>query len=165
MARGQRQMMWSLIAGMLLLVTWFAPGGAQADGPSYGNGPRGPWGSGGSMLGVPLHSLNLTPDQWTQVKSILSSSRSTNRSIIQALRQAQSDLGDQLLASPSANVATQLALINGYRSQLLANSTATTAQVLAVLTPDQLTKAAQTRSQLKQLRTQMRQLLAPSSQP
>ncbi len=162
MATRKRHVMWSLITGVLLLVTWLVPVGAQAQGPSHGRGPRDGWGS-GLMLGVPLHSLNLTPDQWTQVKSFLSSSRSTNRPIIQSLRQAQSDLGDQLLASPSADVSAKLALINGFRSQLLANSAATTAQVLGVLTPDQLTKAAQIRSQLKQLRAQTRQLLAPTS--
>ena len=113
---------------MLLLVTWLVLVGARTQGPSHRKGPRDGWGS-GLRLGVPLHSLNLTPDQWTQVKAIPSSSRSTNRPIIQSLRQTQTDLGDQLLASPSADVSAKLALINGFRSQLLANSAATTAQV------------------------------------
>ena len=92
MATREEHVMWSLITGVLLLVTGLVPVGAQAQGASHGRGPRDGWGS-GLRLGVPLHSLDLTPDQWTQVKSILSSSRSTNRPIIQSLRQAQQPTG------------------------------------------------------------------------
>jgi Spy/CpxP family protein refolding chaperone len=150
------RIVWYLMMAVALLAAGVAP--AQAQGWHH----RGGWGD-GLLLGIPLRALNLTPDQQTQLKSILSSSRTANRSIIQQLRQAQSDLADKLLASPSADVSSQLAFINGLRSQLLSNSAATTAQVLGVLTPDQLTKAAQVRSQLKQYRTQIQQLLAPSS--
>ncbi len=149
---------WYLTMTVALLAVSVAPASAQGwrhHGGGWGDGP---------LLGVPLRTLNLTADQWSQVKSILSSSHSANRSIIQQLRQAQSDLADKLLASPTVDVSSQLALINGLRSQLLQNSATATAQVLGVLTPDQLAKAAQVRSQLKQLRSQFHQLLAPSGQ-
>jgi Spy/CpxP family protein refolding chaperone len=149
-----------IVLSFITAVAFLAAGVASAGAQGWHH--RGGWGD-GLLLGIPLRALNLTPDQQTQLKSILSSSRTANRSIIQQLRQAQSDLADKLLASPSADVSSQLALINGLRTQLLQNSTTTTAQVLGVLTPDQLTKATQIRSQLKQLRTQIQQLLAPSS--
>ncbi len=149
---------WALTIGIAIALVAACVVPAAAQGWHY----RGGWGS-GLLMGIPLRALNLTPDQQTQVKSILSSSHSANRSIIQQLRQAQSDLADKLLASPTVDVSSQLALINGLRSQLLQNSATTTAQVLGVLTPDQLSKATQIRSQLKQLRSQIQQLLVPST--
>jgi len=75
-------------------------------------------------------------------------------------------LGDALLASPTADVSAQIATINGLRGQLLQNRAQTTAQVLAMLNPDQLSKAAQIRTQKAQLREQMRQLdMGGSAQP
>jgi hypothetical protein len=82
--------------------------------------------------------------------------------LMQQLRQAESVLGDALLASPAADVSAQLATINGLRSQLLQARAHATAQVLSMLTPDQLSKAAQVRAQLGQLRAQMWQLMAPA---
>lgn len=145
-----------LMVVVALLAASVAPASAQGwrHGGGFGDG---------LLMGIPLRALNLTPDQQSQVKSILSSSRAANRSIIQQLRQAQSGLADKLLASPTADVSSQLGLINGLRSQLLQNSATATTQVLGVLTPDQLAKAAQIRSQLKQLRAQFQQLLAPAS--
>ncbi len=149
---------WSVIAAGALLAVCLVPTGAQARGPM---GPGGGWG-GGLMLGIPLETLNLTPDQQASIRSIVSSSRATARPIIQQLWQARRALADQLVASPSSDISAQLALINGLRSQLLQNSAQTMVQVLGVLTPDQLAKAAQVRAQLQQLHGQIKQLLSPS---
>jgi len=167
MTTAKRRMMWSAVTGVLLLAAWVVPVGAQADGPFHGRGPRGGWG-GGLMLGVPLHSLNLTPDQRTQVQSILSTYRSSARPIIQQLRQAQSGLGDKLLAPgqlPAADLQSQLQQISQLRTQLLQLSAQATLEVRNLLTPDQLSAAAQTKDKMRDLRSQMRQLLAPGSQP
>ena len=167
MTTAKRRMMWSAVTGVLLLAAWVVPVGAQADGPFHGRGPRGGWG-GGLMLGVPLHSLNLTPDQRTQVQSILSTYRSSARPIIQQLRQAQSGLGDKLLAPgqlPAADLQSQLQQISQLRTQLLQLSAQATLEVRNLLTPDQLSAAAQTKDKLRDLRSQIRQLLAPGSQP
>jgi Spy/CpxP family protein refolding chaperone len=137
--------------GMVLLAG--AAGAAHAE-------RRGPQGA-GLMLGVPLHSLNLTADQQTQIRSLLSASHAANRPILTQLRQAQSSLADTLLASPSADVSAQLSTINGLRAQLLQNGARTTQQLLGVLNQDQLAKAAQVKGQLSQLRAQMHQLMAP----
>jgi Spy/CpxP family protein refolding chaperone len=157
----------SIITAVLLLGAWLMPAGAQPQGPPHGKGPRGGWGA-GLMLGVPLHSLNLTPDQQTQVKSILSTYRAAARPIIQQLRQAQSDLSDKLLASgplQASDVQASVQQISQARAQLLQLSSQATLDVRNLLTPDQLGAAAQTRAKLKDLRSQMRQLLVPGTQP
>src|SRR5216117_1431880 len=167
MTTAKRRMMWSAVTGVLLLAAWVVPVGAQADGPFHGRGPRGGCG-GGLMLGVPLHSLNLTPDQRTQVQSILSTYRSSARPIIQQLRQTQSGLGDKLLAPgqlQAADLQSQLQQIGQLRTQLLQLSAQATLEVRSLLTPDQLSAAAQTKDKLRDLRSQIRQLLAPGSQP
>jgi Spy/CpxP family protein refolding chaperone len=146
----------SLVVGAALMVATAGTGHAQ-DWGSHGRGH-----DGGPLLGIPLRALNLTPDQQTQVRSILSSSFATMRPLMQQLRQAETALGDAMLAAPGADVSAQLATINGLRSQLLHARTQATAQVLAVLNPDQLAKATQVRAQLGQLRAQLRQLMAPA---
>jgi Spy/CpxP family protein refolding chaperone len=154
--RQTSRLAWSLVAGIALVVATTGLGEAQEPG-----GYRGHW-SGRPLLGIPLRALSLTPDQQTQVGSILTASFTTARPLIQQLRQAQNALADAMIASPSADVSAQLATINGLRSQLLQARAQATAQVLALLTPDQLAKAAQLRAELGQLRGQMRQLLTPT---
>lgn len=164
MATGKRPMLWTLIAGMLVLLTWLAPLGAQAQGGSYGRGGRGGSWGGGLMLGVPLHSLNLMPDQKTQIQQILSTYRTSAKPIIQQLRQAQGTLGDRLLtpgALQSSDVQAQLQQIASLRSQLLQLSAQATIDIRNILTPDQLTAAAATKAKLADLRSQMRQLMNP----
>jgi Spy/CpxP family protein refolding chaperone len=143
------------MTGVLLIAVSAVP--ANAQGPGHPGG----WG-GGLLLGVPLRALSLTPDQRTQVMTLLSAARTAARPIVQQLHQAQNALADALLASPSADVSAQLTVINGLRNQLLQSRVQTTAQVLAILTPDQLAQAVQLKAQLSQLRTQMRQLLGPT---
>src|SRR5262249_42636525 len=162
------RVMCSIATAVLLLAAWLAPAGAQVQGPPHGRGPRGAWGGAGFMLGVPLHSLNLTPDQQTQVTSIMSTYRSQAKPIVQQLRQAQGDLSDKLLASgqlQAADLQSQLQTISQLRSQLLQLSAQATLEVRNLLTPDQLAAAAQTKAKLKDLRSQMHQLMAPGTQP
>jgi Spy/CpxP family protein refolding chaperone len=158
---GRRQtsrIIWGAVAGLALLVAATGTGQAQE---------RGRWGrgEGGPLLGVPLKSLNLTPDQQTQARTIFSNSFAASRPLMQQLRTAEKTLGDTLLATPTADVSGQLATINGLRGQLLQNRAQTTAQLLAMLNPDQLNKAAQIRTQMDQLRGQMRQLMGAPAQP
>jgi hypothetical protein len=154
------RIIWGAAAGLALLAATAGPGQAQ----ERGHGGHGGWG-GGPLLGVPLKSLNLTPDQQTQAQTIFSTSFATARPLMRQLRDAEKALGDAMLASPNADVSTQIATINGLRGQLLQNRAQTTAQVLAMLNPDQLTKAAQIRAQKEQLRGQMRQLMGAPTQP
>ena len=158
----------SLATATLLLVVGLLPADAQTQGPPRGRGSKGGWGA-GLMLGVPLHTLNLTPDQQTQVKSILSTYRAAARPIVQQLWQIQSGLSDKLLGSgqvQAADVQGELQQISQLRSQLLQLSAQATVDVRNLLSPDQLTAAAQTKAKLKDLRSQMRQLMVPpTTQP
>src|SRR5262249_2415647 len=150
----------SAVAGLALLVATTGLAQAQESG-RWGHGG----GGGGPLLGVPLRALNLTPDQQTQVHSIFSAAWATARPLMQQLQQAPPAVGDALAAPPSADVSAQLATINGLRGQLLQNRVQTTAQILALLRPDQLSQAAQIRTQMGQLRGQMRQLMGAPTQP
>ena len=154
-SRHFRTMVGALILGAAILAA--SVGLVSAQGWGRGGGHEG-----GLRLGVPLRALNLTPDQQAQVQTIVASSRATARPIAQQLRQAESALADALLASPAGDVSAQLTAINGLRAQLLQSRVQTTSQILGVLRPDQLSQAAQVRAQLKQLRGQMHQLMAPT---
>ena len=165
MTKTKERIVSSLITGVALVLACFVPVGAQAQGPPQGRGPRPGWGN-GLMLGVPLHTLNLTPDQQTQVKSILSTYRASARPIVEQLRQAQGGLGDRLLVPgqlQAADMQAQLQQISQLRTQLLQLSAQATLDVRSLLTPDQLATAAQTRAKMKDLRSQMHQLLVPGT--
>jgi len=167
MSSGKRPMMWSVIAGMLVLLTWLVPVNAQPQGSGYGKGGRGSWGGGGGlMLGVPLHSLNLTPDQKTQIQQILSTYRTNARPLVQQLRQAQGALSDKLL-TPGTVLPNDLQLqsqqISALRAQLLQLSAQATLDIRNLLTADQLNTAATTKAKLKDLRGQIRQLMMPNA--
>jgi Spy/CpxP family protein refolding chaperone len=144
-----------VVTGALLAAT---VGSASAQG--WGHGGGGP--QGGFRLGVPLRALNLTPDQQTQVQAILTNARATARPIALQLRQAQSALADAMLASPAADVSIQVTAISGLQAQLFQNRVQTRAQVLGVLKPEQLARAAQIKAEMGQLRGRMRQLMVPS---
>lgn len=165
MTKANGRIMWSLITGAALVLACSMPVGAQAQGPPQGRGPRPGWGN-GLMLGVPLHTLNLTPEQQTQVKSILSTYRTSARPIVQQLRQTQGGLGDRLLTPgqlQAADMQSQLQQISQLRSQLLQLSAQATLDVRSLLTPEQLAAAAQTKAKMKDLRSQMHQLLGPGT--
>lgn len=164
MARTKGYVTCSVATAALMLAVWLVPVSAKAEGFRHG---RGGWGA-GLMLGVPLHSMNLTPDQQAQVRSILSTYRASARPIIQQLRQTQSDLGDKLLGPgemQTTDLQGQLQQISDLRTKLLQLSAQATVDVRNLLKPDQLTAAAQTKAKLKDLRSQMRQLIGPGAQP
>jgi Spy/CpxP family protein refolding chaperone len=155
----------SLIAAMTLLLARPAPVDAGAQGPPRGRGPRPEW-EHGLMLGVPLHTLNLTPEQQTQVKSILSTYRTSARPILQQLRQVQGGLGDKLLAPgqlQAADMQPQVQQISQLRGQLLQLSAQATLDVRGLLTPEQLAAAAQTKAKMKDLRRDTQ--LCPATHP
>ena len=150
--------MWSVGLAATLLCAALAPAGAAAQGWGRGRGGE------GLMLPALLRSANLTPDQETRMHDILKARRTAARPIVQSLRQAQQDLADRLLANGTvamADVQPQLDRINQLRGQLLQNSAQATLDIRAILTPDQVAKAADTKDKLRQLRQQTRQLLSP----
>ncbi len=111
-----------------------------------------------------IRAANLTPEQETRVRAILSAHRATARPLIEQLRQAQQELGGKLLAPgqvQAADLQPQLQRIGQLRDQLAQDSAGAALEVRAVLTPEQLARVAQTKERLRQLREEMRQLMQP----
>lgn len=147
----------SMLAASLLAVA-LAPAATQAQ-------EWGRWRAGdGMMLPALLRSANLTPDQTTKMHEILKTRRVTAQSIVQQLRQAQQDLADRLLAPGAVALGDLQPLLDRIaqlRGQLVQNSAQGTLEIRALLTADQLAKAADTKDKLRQLRNEMHQLLSP----
>jgi Spy/CpxP family protein refolding chaperone len=125
-------------------------------------GRGGPWGrDGGTALPFLIRSANLTPEQETKVRTILSAHRTGTRATLDQLRRAQDELADKLLAAApiqTADLQPQLQQIGQLREQLLQDSAQIALEVRAVLTPEQLAKAAQVKARMKQLQGEMQHL-------
>lgn len=155
----------AVIVSALLLAATAAPVLAQVPGRESGmrNGGRGD-----GELWLMIRAAQLTPEQQTKVRAILSAHRATARPVIEQLRQAQQELGSKLLAPGSvqaADLQPQLQRIGQLRDQLAQDSANAALEVRAVLTPEQLARVAQTKDRLKQLREEMRQLMQPPTRP
>ena len=170
MTRGRRAVtrargLAAVIVSALLLAATAAPAFAQAPGRESGmrNGSRGD-----GELWLMIRAAQLTPEQQTKGRAILSAHRASARPVIEQLRQAQQELGSKLLAPGSvqaADLQPQLQRIGQLRDQLAQDSANAALEVRAVLTPEQLARVVQTKDRLKQLREEMRQLMQPPSRP
>ena len=136
--------------------------------PSLGGGRdgglRGGPGRGEGELALMIRVANLTPEQQTRVRGILSAHRASARPLVEQLRGAQAELGAKLLAPgpvQAADVQPMLQRIGQLRDQLAQGSATAALEVRAVLTPEQLARVAQTKERLSQLREEMRQLVQP----
>ena len=158
----------ALLVGVLLAA---GGGAALAQSPPLGGGREGGmrWGAGRGEgeLGLMIRAANLTPEQQTRVREILSAHRAAARPVVEQLRSAQAELGNKLLA-PGAVQAPDLQpllqRIGQLRDQLARDSATAALEVRAVLTPEQLARVAQTKERLSQLREEMRQLMQPPRQ-
>lgn len=116
----------------------------------------------GRTLPILLRSAHLTPDQRTQVQAILAARRPGIRALIREVQQAQDELADRLLG-PGAlqmnDVQPQLAKIGKVRDRLLQESAQITIEIRGVLTPEQIARAGLTKDKLRQLRSEVQQLL------
>ena len=149
-----------VLVGVLLLA---AAGPALAQAPGRESSMRG-GGRGDGELWLMIRASNLTPEQQTRVRAILSAHRKSASPVVEQLRQAQQELGTKLLAPgqvQAADLQPQLQRIGQLRDQLAQDSAAAALEVRAVLTPEQLARVAQTKDRLKQLREEMRQLMQP----
>ena len=157
----------ALLGGHALTAAMTAPAAAQAPGPPVGHEPgmHRPMGRTDGDLWLLIRSANLTPEQQTKVREILSAHRSTARPLIEQLRQAQQELGAKLLAPgavQSGDIEPLLLRIGQLRDNLALDSAQAVLEVRAVLTPEQIARAAQTRERLRQLRDEMHQLTQPA---
>jgi Spy/CpxP family protein refolding chaperone len=155
-----------LLGGLVLTAAASAPAAAQAPGPPPGHeaGPRGGMGRPDGDLWLMIRSANLTPEQQTKVRAILSAHRTTARPLIEQLRQAQQELSAKLLAPgavQTGDIQPLLLRIGQLRDNLALDSAQAVLEVRAVLTAEQIARAAQTRERLRQLREEMHQLTQP----
>jgi len=122
-------------------------------------------GEGGMVLPFLIRSANLTPEQETKVHGILSAHRTATRNALDQLRRTQDELADKLLAAgpvQAADLQPQLQQIGQLREQLLQDSAQIALEVRAILTPEQLAKAGQVKTRMKQLQSEMHHLFERS---
>jgi Spy/CpxP family protein refolding chaperone len=152
------------LAAALLVASTATAALAQSPPPGPFGGVREPMGRADGELWLMIRAANLTPEQQAKVRGIMSMHRTTTRPLVQQLRQAQQELGTKLLAPgplQPADLQPQLGRISQLRDQLAQDGAQAALEVRAVLTPEQLARAAQTKERLSQLREEMRQLVQP----
>src|SRR5207245_6714273 len=88
------------------------------------------------------------------------SARAASRALIGQLRQAQRELADRLFAPGNlqeADLGPQLQRIASLREQLVQENAKIALEVRAILTPEQLARAAQVKARMRQRHDEMRQ--------
>ena len=165
------------LIALLALIVGGAPGVAAAQPPS---GP--PPGSGGGMrfgmrsfggdvmlgdapgmtLPLMLRHTDLTPEQQTRVHEILSADHERLHALLHQLDSANDALAAKVIAPGTVNAAAlepDVQQIAKLRQELMEQGLKTALAVRAVLTPDQLAKAASVQAKLQSLQQQMHEVL------
>ena len=136
-------------------------------------------GHGGSMMGagsepgmlfpMMLRTLELTPAQRGQVAEIMARHRTSMEPLFQQVRAAHDELATKLFAPgtvSAADLAPGLARLAVLKQQLLQDWTQAALETRAVLTPEQLAKAAQVKQRLDALHAEIDGLLgSPPASP
>jgi len=136
-------------------------GGPMAGGGGFGREP-------GMFFPAILHNLNLTPDQMQQVRTILDGHRSTFHTLFPQLRDAQQGLAGKLVSTDPvtlADLTPRIQRVADLRKQLMQEGVNVALEVRAVLTPDQLTQAAQIQQRMEALHQEMRNLVGDPPPP
>jgi periplasmic protein CpxP/Spy len=151
-----RSMFWRAAFGAALLALPMSAVTAQAQ-MRHERGPG--WSrDGGLALPLLIRAANLTPEQDEKVRAILAGHRAVTRNTVDQLRRAQDELADRLLtagAVQAADLQPLLKQIAALREQLLQDSAQIALEVRAVLTPEQLARAGQLRSRMRQLQSEL----------
>jgi Spy/CpxP family protein refolding chaperone len=142
---------------------WALPGYTQSrPGPHERGGIAGD----GTGIALPLllRAANLTPDQKAQVRQIMANHRVTLQELFNQLRAAQDQMANKLFSTgrlQEADLAPQVQQIAQLRNQLAEEGLRVVLEIRGVLTPEQLAKASQLKSQMQSLHSQMRSLWGP----
>jgi len=118
----------------------------------------------GIALPLLLRGANLTSDQKAQVQQIMANHRPTFRDLFSQLRAAQDQMANKLFSAgrlQEGDLAPQVQQIAQLRNQLAEEGLRVVLEIRGVLTPEQLAKASQLKSQMQSLHSQMRSLWAP----
>lgn len=148
------------LGALVLTIALGAPGMVGASSQSLTD-PRSGLVS-GRTLPILLRSAHLTPEQRTQVQAILAARRPGIRALIRDVQQAQDELADRLLGPGPLqmnDVQPQLAKIGKIRDRLMQESAQITIEIRGVLTPEQIARAGLAKDKLRQLRSEVQQLL------
>ncbi len=140
--------------------------------PSYAQfrsgvpGPRGGTSGDGTGIALPLliRGANLTADQQAQVQQIMANHRTSFRDLLSQLRASQDQMANKLFSTArlqEADLAPHIQQISQLRNQLAEEGLRVVLEIRGVLTPQQLEKASQLKSQLDSLHSQMRSLWGP----
>jgi Spy/CpxP family protein refolding chaperone len=108
-----------------------------------------------------LRGVGLTDSQQAQVRQVVAGHRPQFQTLRSQLRTAQQQLADKLYGADPVtpdSLAPLTQQIAQLREQLAREALQTSLDIRAVLTPDQLAKAAQIRQRLIELRSEMRSL-------
>ena len=141
------------------------PGGCG--GEPHGIGMRG-HGRGGMIFPLLLHAVGPTPEQEAKVAAIMKRHRANLQPLFQQMRAAHDELGSKLLAPgavTAADVAPAVQRLGQIRQQLMQEWVQAALEARAVLTPDQVAKAADVKQRLDALHAEMEKLVGPLPMP
>ena len=153
-----------VLAALLLAAIPYGIGRTQGFGP-WGGGHMHHHGfMGGPMM---LGALGLTSDQKTEVNQIMSTLSTNLEPLFEQLHQGHEHITSKLLTQGSVTMADINPILTenaAIQQQIEQQKMAAVLQVRALLTPDQLNKAATIQQKLQQIHAEMRALFS-SAQP
>lgn len=163
-----------LLAGLLLAGACAAPAWAQPGPPMlppppgmmrHGEPPLGPMPFGDDpalMLPALLQGVGLTDEQRAQVRDVLQANREGLFTRFEQLRSANQALADALVSTDPVSEETLQPLLDRVvrlRGEIMRQGLRVVLQVRALLTAEQLARAAEVKGKLRELHEQMRALL------
>lgn len=149
--------------GLMALGLWSATvyGGPRHDMGGMGPGHMMMGESPGMMLPMVLKGIDLTEAQEKQVRAIMQTHRATLRTLFGELKTAQEEVADRLFAPGDVraeDLTGQLQRVSQLREQLMQEGLKVALEVRAILTSEQLAKAAEIKTRMRSLHSEMRDL-------
>ncbi|MGE0683839.1 MAG: Spy/CpxP family protein refolding chaperone [Candidatus Binatia bacterium] len=108
-----------------------------------------------------LKKLDLTTEQESRIREIMASHRGTLQSLFKQLEATHEQMATKFFAPGSlspADLLQQTQRLSQLREQLMNEGLNAALAIRGVLTPEQLTKAAQLQEKMRAMRAEMRQL-------
>ena len=171
------RMMAAGTTALLALALWTPPalaeppsGGPPMGGPMGGPGMgfAGPESDPGMMFGLMLRSVGLSAEQHTKTRSIMETHRPRFQTLFARLRTTNEAMTSRMFtAGPLSmdDLQPQIDQVTRLREQLVQEGTRVALDLRAVLTPEQLAKAADVSQRLQALRAEMKSLLGDPMMP
>jgi Spy/CpxP family protein refolding chaperone len=153
-----------LVLGFLALSLWQSSASAQDRMMFHGPPPGGMMmGDGpGMMFPLLLKKLDLTSEQDARIKEIMTAHRDTFHSLFKQLETAHDAMTDRFFTPgdlKATDLDSQSQNVKQLREQLMNEGLKVGVEIRNVLTPEQLTKAAQIKEKMRAMHQQMRSLM------